>query len=357
MKIAVTGALGYVGSALCRRLSERGEQVCALVRPGGDAAALAAQSTLSALGVELREADLADPNTLAEGAEGCDAMVHCAGESVRHAPPAVLSWLNVAGTENALAGARHAGVRRFVHLSCADVSLVNRDRVHWKEDAVLGQAPLGAYARNKLLAEELALQKSDARMSVVAIRPAYLWGPGEHTNLPELCRQARQGGVRLCGGGQNLLSAAYIDNVVSVLVAAARSDRVTGQALHVADPDFLNAGEFFGQLCKALGLPPPKSGLYALEYALAFVRQRRRAPGMWCDDVARVGRGGLLDCLRALTLLEPEPAVSVERGMATVASWAQTAGGPKAIEALARKPAGPEEVARCERLAAGAGNG
>jgi len=350
MKIAVTGALGYVGSALCRRLCERGEQVHALVRPGSDGAALAV------LGAELRYADLADPNTLAEGAEGCEALVHCAGESVRHASAAALSWLNVAGTENALAGARHAGVRRFVHLSCADVSLVNRDRVHWKEDAVLGKEPLGAYARSKLLAEELALQKSDARMSVVAIRPAYLWGPGEHTNLPELCRQARRGGVRLCGDGRNLLSTAYIDNVVSVLSAAARSERVAGQALHVADPDFLNAGEFFSALCRALGLPPPKPGLYPLEYGLAFVRQRRQrgqSAGMWCDDVARIGRGGLLDCLRALTLLEPEAAVTVERGMAAVASWAKAVGGPSAIEALARRPAGPEEVARCEQLAAG----
>lgn len=348
MKIAVTGALGYVGSALCRRLLERGEQVHALVRPGSDGAALAA------LGAELCYADLADPNTLAEGAEGCEALVHCAGESARHASAAVLSWLNVAGTENALAGARHAGVRRFVHLSCADVSLVNRDRVHWKEDAVLGQAPLGAYARSKLLAEELALQNSDARMSVVAIRPAYLWGPGERTNLPELCRQARQGGVRLCGRGQNLLSTAYVDNVVSMLWAAARSERVAGQALHVADPDFLNAGEFFEQLCRALGLPPPRRGVYALEYALGFVRQRRQAAGTWCDDVARVGRGGLLDCLRALTLLEPDPPVTVEQGMAEVARWAKASGGPSAIEALARKPAGADEVARCEQLAGNA---
>jgi nucleoside-diphosphate-sugar epimerase len=348
MKVAITGALGYVGAALCKRLCERGESVVALVRPGSDGGAL------TGLGAEVRDADLADPNMLAEGAEGCEALVHCAGESVRHASPAALSWLNVAGTENALAGARHAGVRRFVHLSCADVSLVNRDRVHWREDAVLGQSPLGAYARSKLLSEELALQKSDARMSVVAIRPAYLWGPGERTNLPELCRQARQGGVKLYGSGQNLFSSAYVDNVVTMLVAAARSERVAGQALHVADPDFLNAGEFFGQLCRALGLPPPRRGVYAAEYALSFLRQRGRGEGPWCDDVARVGRGGMLDCLRSLTLLEAEPLIGVEQGMAAVARWAKGVSGPAAIEALARAPAGPDEIARCERVATGA---
>ena len=193
MRVAVTGALGYVGGALCRRLLQRGDGVRALVRPGREGKD---SQELRALGAEPRAGDLADPNTIADAAEGCEALVHCGGESVRHASPAALSWLNVAGTENALAGARHAGVKRFVHLSCADVSLLNRDRVHWKETAVLGQAPLGAYARNKLLAEELALHASDARMSVVAIRPAYLWGPGERTNLPELCRQARSGAVR-----------------------------------------------------------------------------------------------------------------------------------------------------------------
>jgi nucleoside-diphosphate-sugar epimerase len=257
----------------------------------------------------------------------------------------------VAGTENTLAGARRAGVRRFVHLSCADVSLLNRDRVHWREDAVLGQAPLGAYARSKLLSEELALQNSDARMSVVAVRPAYLWGPGERTNLPELCRQARAGGISLCGGGRNLISTAYVDNVVSMLWAAARSDRVAGQALHVADPDFQTAEEFFVPLCRALGVPPPRRGLYGLQYALAWIRQRRGAEGPWCDDVARLGRAGMLDCLRSLTLLEPEPLLTVERGMAAVASWAKTVGSPAAIERLARRPAGPAEIARCEQLA------
>jgi len=345
VKIAVTGAAGFVGAALCQRLVASGQQVHALVRPGSRPAAR------SALEATVMEADLADPNSLHDAFAGCDVVMHCAGESARHAAPEVLSWLNVAGTENAIAAARHARVARFVHLSCADVSLVNRDRVHWKETAVLGQAPLGAYARTKLLAEELALQASDRKLAVVALRPAYLWGPAEHTNLPELCRQARLGSVQLFGRGDNLLSTAHIDNVVAALIAAATSERVVAKALHVADPDFQTAREFFTQLCGALGLPAPRGGVYALAYARAWLRMRRQQPGPWPDDVARVGRGGMLDCLRALTELELTPPISVADGMAALATWAHAAGGPSAIEALARKPAGHDELARWQRLA------
>ena len=118
-------------------------------------------------------------------------LFHCAGESALHAAPAALSWINVAGTENAIDAARHAGVARVRACCRAQTSRsLNRDRVHWKENAVLAQAPLGAWARTKLLAEELALQASDATLCVTALRPAWLWGPGDHTNAPALCARS-----------------------------------------------------------------------------------------------------------------------------------------------------------------------
>jgi nucleoside-diphosphate-sugar epimerase len=278
-------------------------------------------------------------------------LFHCAGESAPHAPAAALSWINVAGTENAVAAARHAGVPRVVLLSCADVTLVNRDRVHWKEDAVLGQEPLGAWARTKLLAEELALQASDAVVSVTALRPAWLWGPGDHTNAPALCAEAHAGGVRLFGTGQNLFSTTYIDNLVDALIAVAGAPSVGGQAYHVADPDFLTAAEFLSKLCGALALPPPRAGQYALAYAASLARRRLGREGAWPEDVARRARGSLLDCMRAIHAFQYAPRIGVDQGMATLAAWASEAGGPDAIRRLARTPASLAEAAHHERLA------
>jgi nucleoside-diphosphate-sugar epimerase len=347
VRVVITGAGGFVGEALARKLRVLDDEVHALVRPGK------ARAELTRIGVHLHEGDLGDPNAIAAAAAGCEVLFHCAGESARSAAPEALSWINVAGTENVLRAARHAGVARVVHLSCADVTLANRDRLQWREDIVLGHAPLGEWARSKLLSEELALQASDAKLTVTALRPAWLWGPGDTLNLPGLCAEAARGGVRLFGNGQNLFATTYIDNAVEALILAARAADVGGRAFHVADGEFHTAREFFGKLCSAVGLPAPRSGVYALSYALSLVRAPLGAGGVGPDEVARRGRGSLLDCLRAINALGYEPHTNLDQGMAALAAWASAAGGPSALAALARKPAGAAEIAHHQRLASG----
>lgn len=332
MRALLTGGTGFIGGALARRLLADGVALRALVRPGGDA------NTCTALGAEVHVAGLDDPNPIAEAAEGCEVVFHCAGEHSPRAAPRALSWINVAGTENVLRAARHAGVKRMVYLSCADVTLTNADRLGWKEDAIMTDAPLGACLRSKLLADELVRQANSDHFATVCVRPAWLWGPGDHTNLPGLCDEAQRGGVRLFGNGENIFATAYVDNVVECLVLASRAERAGGKAFHVADGEFVTAREFFELLCRTLGLAGPRAGLYPVAYAVAWLREHTQGAGPWPADVARRGRASLLDCGRAAQDLDYKPRVSLPDGMQALANWAQHAGGPNAIRSLARKP-------------------
>jgi nucleoside-diphosphate-sugar epimerase len=340
----VTGASGFVGGALTRRLVAEGCDVRAVLRAGAQLPSGAERATVHV-------ASLGDPNALAEAARGVDVLFHCAAENSARAVPSAYPWINVAGTENVLNAARHAGVRRVVHLSCSDATLVNRDRMSWRENQQLAESPLDALSRSKQLAEELALHASDSTLQVCVLRPAWVWGPGDRRSLPALCREAERGGVKLFGRGDNLVPSVYIDNLLDALLLAAHAAAAPGHSYHVLDGEVMNAREFITQLCQSLGLSAPKTSLYALAYAAAAWRELRGTPGYARADVVRRGRSALFDGLAAARELGYEPRVSVTQGMTQLAAWAKQMGGAQAIARSERTPANASDVSAFKQLA------
>lgn len=345
MSVLVTGATGFVGARLVTRLRDAGRQVHALCRNGADT------SAVGATGATPFEGELGDPNAIAAAAEGCETIFHCAGETSHRADPRALSWIHVAGSENLINAARHHRVRSIIYLSCADVSLTNTDALNLKELAATTQRIRHPWAASKLLGEELALQASGPRMSVTAIRPAWIWGAGDTTTLPMLAREALAGRVDLCGNGENLIATAHVDNVVGAMLAAEDSDGAAGKAAHVADSDHLTAREFIGGLCEALGVGAPRGGIYAMAYAMAQLRRTLGLHGPLPFDVMRRGRGRLLDVQMMASGIDYMPEVTVEAGMRDLANWVAAEGGAAAIAKRGRTPASQTDAAHFESLA------
>lgn len=328
MNVLVTGATGFVGSAIARRLLADGDTVHVLARDASRAASLAAS------GARVFAGAVGDPNEIAAAARGCKLVVHAAAIASHRATPHALRWTNVAGTENVLNAARHVGVARIVHLSCADVTLSGEDRYGWNEDRTPHGALLDEHARTKRLAEDLAL--SAAGIEVCALRPPLIWGAGDTTNLPAFCAEGlARGGIALYGDGRNLLATVHIDNLVDAVVDALAGGDVAGRAYYVTDSEFLDAGEVFGMLSKACGLPPPRTSSVplAVSLALAWTRERRHSEGAWRTDVVRRARSTQFDVSRASRDLGWKARVSVADGMSALAAWVTEKGGAKAIAA------------------------
>jgi nucleoside-diphosphate-sugar epimerase len=345
MRAMVTGAGGFVGSALCKALAQAGNEVVGLTRDPERARARIASD------VQLVHGSIGDPDQVARAARGADVVFHTAGLAAREAPLKVLRWVHVAGSENVLSALRHVGVPRLVHLSCADVTLHDGDRMHWDEKRELTGRPLGAHARTKLMAEELLLAVSDAALTITALRPAFLWGPGDIDGLAALVREARAGGIVLPGGGRNLLATTHIHNLVRAALAAAERPDVSGRAYYVSDGEFLEAREFFGRLASALGLPAPRPG-GTLALALGRVRRLLGAGEGEARLVAR-SRSALFDLSQARRDLGYEPDLTFDTALDELKTWLAAQGGLDALLTRASPPPRDADVAEQVALAGG----
>lgn len=329
MRYLVTGASGFVGGAVIRRILAAGDEVHGTVRPGA-----AAAPTVVTPGLRLFPADLGDPNAIATAAEGCEVVIHTAGISVPNTARQTLEWTHMAGTENVLNAARHAGVARVVLISTAEVTLRTEQRVYWDEDRAIPRTPHGAFARTKLVAEEMALAASTPALQVVALRPAWLWGAGDTSRLPLLAREALTGGIRLVGDGDNLFDTTHVETLVDAVMDASEETRAAGRCYYITDGAMESAREFFERMSRALAVPTPRDGqVFPLAYAAAWMRERQQRPGLITDDVLLRGVSSQFNNQRARTELAWEPREDRDALVAALAQWVQACGG---VEVLAK---------------------
>jgi dihydroflavonol-4-reductase len=166
MRTVVTGATGFVGSAVARRLLREDHHVRVLARPGSD------RRNLQSLDVEVVEGDLTDAASLSRLCAGCDALFHVAADYRLWAPkPDELYQTNVEGTRSLLEAARRAGVSRVVYTGDEDTPVSLADMV-------------GHYKRSKFLAEALVKDYVAQGLPVVIVNPSTPVGPRDIKPTP-----------------------------------------------------------------------------------------------------------------------------------------------------------------------------
>ena len=177
----VTGATGFVGSAVARALIARGHSLRLLVRPGSD------QRNISDLPAELVEGDLRDPASLARAVEDCSYLIHVAADYRLWVPdPGPMMQANVDGTRALLLAARDAGVKRIVYCSSvAALGLVGDGTPGTEDTAVEEAGVVGAYKRSKYLAEqEVRRLVRDELVPAVIVNPSTPIGPRDIKPTP-----------------------------------------------------------------------------------------------------------------------------------------------------------------------------
>ena len=320
MRVLVTGAGGFLGRQVVRRLNEAGHAVVALVR--AEAATIA--------GVEQKTGDVANLDAMVHAVAGCDAVIPSAARVTPFGRIDDYYDTNVRGTDNLLAACEVAGVRKLVFTSCASVVLDRGDLNGVNEtQRVPSRAPT-PYIATKAIAERHVLAANGADFATVALRPHLLWGPGEATLLPRLASLAKAGKLRLFGEAGKKIDSCYVDNAADAHVAALErlepGAPIAGKAYFITQGEPASVEGFVNGLLRAAGYPAETRRLSApVARMLASTAPLRRAVGsdpLVTDDLlALFGQATWFNIAAARRDLDYQPRVGMAEGFARVSSY------------------------------------
>jgi len=204
MKVLVTGGGGFLGQAICRQLAAAGHGVCAFNRNR--------YAALDEAQIEQRVGDVTNLDSVLAATKGVDAIVHSAGKVGAWGRIEDYYEANVRGTDNVLAACDMHGIRRLVLTSSPSVVQGGADLEGVDESVPYATHYLSAYQQTKALAEQRVLAANGAQLATVALRPHFIWGPGDPNLLPRILKQARSGRLRLIGNESKKIDTTYVDN-------------------------------------------------------------------------------------------------------------------------------------------------
>ncbi len=252
MKALVTGGGGFLGSNLVKALLARGDTVRTLAR--GD------YPELTKLGVATVKGDITNATQTLAACEGMDVVFHTAAKAGGWGDPKEYEAINVTGTQNVVDGCKGAGVPVLVHTSSPSVVHGEGSIAGANESLPFAEHFLADYPRTKAISEKLARDASDEKLKVVALRPHFIWGPGDRHLLPRLIARASKGRLRRIGSDDPKSDTIYIDNCVHAHLLAADKLRagapLGGKTYFVSDDQPIGVWTMAERMLAAAGLGP-----------------------------------------------------------------------------------------------------
>ena len=307
MNVLVTGATGFVGSAVVDRLAVHSEFTprAALRRVNHQGS-----STVDVIQV----GDLAPDTDWKTALHGVDVVVHTAARvHVMHDtdtdPLAEYRRVNVEGTLNLARQATAAGVKRFIFISSVKVN---------GEGTILGKpyraddipSPVDPYGISKLEAEQgLQQLAKETGLEVVIIRPPLVYGSGVKANFQTMMRWLNKGIPLPLGALHNKRSLVALDNLVDLIVTCIDHPAAANQIFLAGDGEDLSTTELLQRMAKALGKPARLIPVSAklLELGATLLGKRAMAQRL-CGSLQ-------VDISKAREVLGWTPPISVDEGL------------------------------------------
>ena len=317
-RVLVTGATGFTGGALAKKLCGRGDQVVALVRKTSNTEAL------ESLGVELVYGDISDAQAVLKAAKGVDIIYHIAAvyRTAGH-PDEYYESINVGGVQNVIDAARANHVNRTVHCSTIGVH-GDIEEIPSNEDSPFN--PGDIYQRTKLAGEELFASAMSEGLNGVIFRPGAIYGPGD-LRLLKMFKQIKRGFFPLFGGGNNLYHLSYIDDLCDGIILCGEHPNAVGERFILSSNEYSSMKELGATIAKHLNVkaptfaPPVWPLMMAAKVCEALCKPLGIDPPLHTRRVEFFVKSRAFDNSKARTLLGYDPKISTNEGTKRTIEW------------------------------------
>jgi nucleoside-diphosphate-sugar epimerase len=321
MRIAVTGATGFLGRRIVEQAAAQGHSVIATSRGRTGSTDFGGRASFT-------PCDITDANALTRIFDGCDVVVHSAALSSDWGQDAQFWRINVDGTKAVVAAAERAGVRRLVHISSTSVYFAFEDRFDVREDASL-PAPVNAYARTKRAAEDVARSFPG---EIFVARPRGLFGPDDPHLLPRLLKVAEKRPLPLLRDGRAQVDITDVGVAADAILAMAGADVAAADTYNVSHGEPIAIRNLVERLFSGLVRPlrwraMPVSvalaGARTLELA-ARIDPRRRPPLITAYALGLFAYSQTLDLAKARRKLGWRPKLGRDEALERTIAAART---------------------------------
>ena len=249
----VTGATGFIGSAVARALVQRGHDVRVMTRARSD------RRNLAGLVAQEIEGDLTDAASLARAVQGCRYVFHVAADYRIWVPdPDAMLAANVAGTVELMRAAQAAGVERVVYCSSVAALGLHKDGTPADETSpVTEDAVVGIYKKSKYRAEQAVLgMVRDHGLPAVIVNPAAPVGPRDVKPTPTGRMIADAAAGRLPAYVDTGLNLVHVDDVAEGHILALERGRIGEK--YILGNENLTLAQVFALLAEVAGRKPPR---------------------------------------------------------------------------------------------------
>jgi nucleoside-diphosphate-sugar epimerase len=319
--ILVTGANGYVGNVLVKRLTKDGHTVRAFCKNQKHV------KEFLDLGVEVAFGNVSSYDSVVQAMTGIESVIHLASIHGKLTLEQ-MEGTNVTGVKNILEASHKSGVQHIIHFSSIAVygEAINIVEGHPRD-------PYDDYGISKLHGEKL-IEDFSSKFSVPKvsiIRPPHIYGPGGWSNLANMFKMVKRKRYAVIGDGKALINAIYITDILDATILLLTKKECWGRDYIISDDQSYSIRKFSNILSKACQVKTPIRIPYTLAYFIGFSFEviekisGRRMP-LSRGRVINITRSRSYKIDKASRELGFSPKIHFEEGSIIAAKWYQENG-------------------------------